>query len=112
VDALVVLGETLVTAEGEAPGESCEEAVGAGELGQPVDHEHRRGRLKGGIEDIRNYCETDVLNTYLIFLRFEFMRGRLDASDLAREFELVRSALAAMERPHLDEFLAAWPRSL
>jgi predicted PolB exonuclease-like 3'-5' exonuclease len=68
--------------------------------------------LKGGIEDIRNYCETDVLNTYLIFLRFEFMRGRLDASDLAREFELVRSALAAMERPHLDEFLAAWPRSL
>lgn len=67
--------------------------------------------LDGGIEDIRNYCETDVLNTYLIYLRFEFMRGSLDANDLAREFELVRSSLASMQRPHLDEFLAAWPKT-
>lgn len=66
--------------------------------------------LKGGIEDIRNYCETDVLNTYLIYLRFEFMRGSLDANDLEREFELVRRSLASMQRPHLDEFLAAWPK--
>jgi predicted PolB exonuclease-like 3'-5' exonuclease len=65
--------------------------------------------LNGGIEDIRHYCETDVLNTYLIYLRFEHMRGSLDASDVAREFELVRRSLASMQRPHLDEFLAAWP---
>jgi predicted PolB exonuclease-like 3'-5' exonuclease len=31
--------------------------------------------LAGGIREIRDYCETDVLNTWLIFLRFEFMRG-------------------------------------
>ena len=35
--------------------------------------------LDGGIEAIRDYCETDVLNTYLVYLRFEFMRGHLDA---------------------------------
>lgn len=64
--------------------------------------------LAGGIEDIRNYCETDVLNTYLVYLRFEYMRGRLDAADLEREFELVRSTLAATGKPHLDQFLAAW----
>jgi predicted PolB exonuclease-like 3'-5' exonuclease len=64
--------------------------------------------LAGGIEDIRNYCETDVLNTYLVYLRFEYMRGRLDATDLEREFGLVRSTLAAMGRPHLDAFVTAW----
>jgi predicted PolB exonuclease-like 3'-5' exonuclease len=67
--------------------------------------------LKGGIADIRNYCETDVLNTYLVYLRFEHMRGRLDDKDLLREFELVRTTLTNMQRPHLDEFLAAWPQS-
>lgn len=65
--------------------------------------------LRGGVEEIRNYCETDVLNTYLIYLRFEFMRGKLDATDLQREYELVRSTLSAANKPHLDEFQAAWP---
>lgn len=65
--------------------------------------------LGGGIDEIRNYCETDVLNTYLVYLRFEYMRGRLDAGGLEREFDLVRSTLKASAQPHLDEFLAAWP---
>lgn len=64
--------------------------------------------LDGGIDAIRNYCETDVLNTWLIYLRFEYMRGHLDAAGLEREFELVRSTLNASAQPHLDEFLAAW----
>jgi 3'-5' exonuclease len=64
--------------------------------------------LDGGIDDIRNYCETDVLNTYLIYLRFEYLRGKLDAADLEREFELVRTTIAAMNQPHLNEFAAAW----
>ncbi|NOX70981.1 MAG: 3'-5' exonuclease [Gammaproteobacteria bacterium] len=67
--------------------------------------------LDGGIEDIRNYCETDVLNTYLIYLRFEFMRGNIDAQDLERELDLVRSTLVAMNEPHLNEFAAAWAKS-
>ncbi len=65
--------------------------------------------LDGGIDDIRNYCESDVLNTYLIYLRFEFMRGNLDEKDIEREYQLVRSALASMNQPHLNEFAAAWP---
>ena len=65
--------------------------------------------LEGGIADIRDYCETDVLNTWLVFLRFEYMRGNLDDKDLEREYALVRETLAGLERPHLDEFLAAWP---
>ncbi|MEJ2256001.1 MAG: 3'-5' exonuclease [Woeseiaceae bacterium] len=62
----------------------------------------------GAIGEIRNYCETDVLNTWLVFLRFEYMRGNVDDAGLQREFELVRETLAEMDRPHLNEFLAAW----
>jgi predicted PolB exonuclease-like 3'-5' exonuclease len=67
--------------------------------------------LEGGIKEIRDYCETDVLNTWLVYLRFEYMRGHLDDKDLQREFALVRSTLSGMDLPHLNEFLAAWPES-
>ena len=65
--------------------------------------------LEGGIREIRDYCETDVLNTWLVYLRFEFMRGNLDEADLQREFALVRKTLMELDKPHLNEFLAAWP---
>lgn len=65
--------------------------------------------LAGGIREIRDYCETDVLNTWLVYLRFEYMRGNLDDKALAREFALVRETLEAQGEAHLDEFLAAWP---
>ena len=68
--------------------------------------------LDGGIDDIRDYCESDVLNTYLVYLRFEYMRGNLDDAALEREFELVRTTLADMDRPHLNEFLAAWAAAM
>lgn len=64
---------------------------------------------EGGIGEIRDYCETDVLNTWLVFLRFEHMRGNLDDAGLKRELALVRSTLEGMDQPHLNEFLAAWP---
>jgi predicted PolB exonuclease-like 3'-5' exonuclease len=66
--------------------------------------------LEGGIDEIRNYCETDVLNTHLVYLRFEFMRGNLDEKGLQRELELVRSTITKMDQPHLNEFAAAWPK--
>jgi len=63
---------------------------------------------EGGIKEIRDYCETDVLNTWLVFLRFEFMRGNLDEKDLEREYALVRTTLSKMDQPHLNDFLSAW----
>ncbi len=64
--------------------------------------------LAGGIVDIRNYCETDVLNTYLVFLRFELMRGKLSAAEYHAECLQLRDYLKAEAKPHFDEFLAAW----
>jgi predicted PolB exonuclease-like 3'-5' exonuclease len=64
--------------------------------------------LEGGIIDIRNYCETDVLNTYLIYLRFELMRGRLTPKAYESECHKVREVLGKEGKPHLEEFLQAW----
>ncbi|WP_246828344.1 3'-5' exonuclease [Ectothiorhodospira sp. PHS-1] len=64
--------------------------------------------LAGNIQGIRHYCETDVLNTYLVYLRFEHLRGRLSPEGLAREQTRLAEMLAAASQPHLHEFLAAW----
>jgi hypothetical protein len=37
--------------------------------------------LEGKIKDIADYCETDVVNTYRVWLRYELFRGKL--SDIA-----------------------------
>ncbi|MCW5624187.1 MAG: 3'-5' exonuclease [Burkholderiales bacterium] len=67
--------------------------------------------LAGGIDAIRNYCETDVVNTYLVFLRFQRMRGVLDLDGLAREEALVRETLTKLAGDHWREFLGAWKAS-
>jgi 3'-5' exonuclease len=64
--------------------------------------------LDGQIEQIRNYCETDVLNTFLIFLRFEMMRGNLLHEEYLAEVARVREMLKLQARPHFQEFLSAW----
>jgi len=62
----------------------------------------------GGIERIRAYCETDVVNTHLLWCRFERMRGHLDGEGLEREEAAVRIALAALPGEHWRQYLAAW----
>jgi hypothetical protein len=64
--------------------------------------------LASDLVGIRRYCETDVLNTYLIFLRFELMRGRLSPERHAEEIERVRTLLRESSEPHFAEYLRAW----
>jgi 3'-5' exonuclease len=64
--------------------------------------------LDGQIVAIRRYCETDVLNTYLIYLRFELMRGQLGRERYLEEVERVRMLLRMAEEPHFTEFLRVW----
>jgi predicted PolB exonuclease-like 3'-5' exonuclease len=63
----------------------------------------------GRITEIRDYCETDVVNTHLVYLRFQLMRGHLNPAEYAREIALVRDTLAASDAPHWRQFLEAWP---
>ena len=62
----------------------------------------------GDLAGIRNYCETDVLNTYLVYLRFELLRGRLTPGALEEECQRVRDTLSQEAKPHFNAFLAAW----
>ena len=50
--------------------------------------------LEGRIEDIRRYCETDVMNTYLLYCRYQLMRGGLTSEEHAQEVAMVRATLA------------------
>jgi predicted PolB exonuclease-like 3'-5' exonuclease len=64
----------------------------------------------GRIADVRAYCETDTLNTWLVYLRFQLMRGALDRAEYAAELALARATLGKLDAPHWREFLAAWPQ--
>jgi len=67
------------------------------------------GAYQGGrITEIRNYCETDVVNTYLIYLRFQLMRGVLTAAQHRAQCDVVRATLARSAEAHWREFLSKW----
>lgn len=67
--------------------------------------------MDGRLEDIRRYCETDVMNTYLMYCRFQKMRGGLLEEEYAQEIDFVKSTLGELSatEPHWQEYLAAWP---
>lgn len=62
----------------------------------------------GKLEEIRNYCETDVANTHLVYLRFQLMRGHLTQAAYDAEIQLVRDTLSGYTAPHWKEFMSAW----
>jgi predicted PolB exonuclease-like 3'-5' exonuclease len=62
----------------------------------------------GQADAVRAYCETDVVNTWLVYCRFRFLRGELDATAYQAEVDLVRDTLAASDAAHWKEYLAAW----
>jgi len=66
--------------------------------------------LDGKIQEIRDYCETDVLNTYLVYLSFEFMRGNLTENELNDEYAIVCESLESEKKDHFDEFLSVWKK--
>jgi predicted PolB exonuclease-like 3'-5' exonuclease len=78
-----------------------------GKLGMDGSQVHAAWQ-RGEIEAIRNYCETDVANTYLLFLRFQLIRGVFNADAYAAELALFRAFLAAQDAPHWKEFSVAW----
>ncbi|MGB8868387.1 MAG: hypothetical protein WA265_01645 [Rhodomicrobium sp.] len=67
---------------------------------------HRYFR-EGKIKEIADYCETDVVNTYRVWLRYELFRGRLGQSDYeASERGLAEFAQAReTTKPHLREMI-------
>lgn len=77
-----------------------------GMSGGKVFDAFQEGNLKG----IRDYCETDVLNTWLVYLRFQLMRGELDPTGYDQELTLLQDYLKAEGHPHFLSFLEAWQK--
>ena len=61
----------------------------------------------GEIKKIRDYCETDALNTYLVYLHWQHVKGQLTADTLKKEYDLVKQVLEQGEA-HFKEFLDNW----
>ncbi len=66
---------------------------------------------EGKLQEIRNYCESDVINTYLLYLIFQHHNGSITKDSLRKCKEDLRDFLAnkaAKEALHFAEFLQAW----
>jgi predicted PolB exonuclease-like 3'-5' exonuclease len=72
-----------------------------GMSGGDVEKYYREGRIR----EISDYCETDVVNTYRVWLRYELFRGRLtEATSQASEANLVEFiGLRSNTKPHLAD---------
>ena len=64
--------------------------------------------LEGRVEDIRNYCEHDVLNTYLIFIHYQAMIGKITNEELSSRIHSLKQLLSNREKQHFQLFLSAW----
>ncbi|MDB5750909.1 MAG: 3-5 exonuclease [Ramlibacter sp.] len=64
----------------------------------------------GKLEDIRRYCETDVMNTYLLYCRFQKMRCGFTEAEYEQEIGYVKQTIGELAplEPHWQEYLAAW----
>jgi len=77
--------------------------------GEDVEYLYRQGRLK----EINQYCVTDVLQTFLLFLRVELLRGKLDkpayeAAVAATREDLQQRASNAGADNFILDFLHRW----
>ncbi|MDO4433902.1 MAG: 3'-5' exonuclease [Alysiella sp.] len=67
---------------------------------------------EGKIHEIRDYCETDAANTYLLFQRFRLMNGALSHEEYETEIEklheYLQSIVEAEDTQHWAEFLDTW----
>lgn len=60
----------------------------------------------GQIKSIRDYCETDVLNTYCVYLRFELIRGVINQEEYQQKIMQLKEYLhTEQDKQHLQEFL-------
>ncbi|MDD9816811.1 MAG: 3'-5' exonuclease [Gammaproteobacteria bacterium] len=78
-----------------------------GKYGLQGDEIWRR-YLEGDMDAIRQYCEIDALLTYLIYLRYDLMRGLLSDRRYEEEIKRVRKLLKESDGEHLRRFRENW----
>ena len=64
----------------------------------------------GKLKEIDDYCETDVLNTYLIYLRYMLFTGKINKKDFLNMNKDLINFLVNEKQNHFDEFLSEWEK--
>jgi len=89
-----------------------EGAVALGLPGKIGGHgsEVRHMVAAGDIAGVRAYCESDVLNLFVMYVRWALITGRTDAAGHNGALQSMIDYLSAERatRPHLGEFLDQW----
>ena len=62
----------------------------------------------GRLDEIRSYCETDVMNTWMVYCRFQVMRGVLAPAAFEAEVALAKALLSSLPGAHWRQYLDAW----
>lgn len=59
--------------------------------------------LEGRIKEVADYCETDIVNTYRVWLRHELFRGKLTPIEFQYSEQTLREFIKARinVKPHL-----------
>lgn len=63
---------------------------------------------RGELDSIRDYCETDVINTYLVYLRLMQHQGRLTTDGYNSCIEGVLAYLKESGKQHFAHFISEW----
>ena len=65
---------------------------------------------QGQLQEIRDYCETDAANTYLMFIRFQLLRGVYNPQEYQAEIDRLYHHLNAQPQEHWQQFCQMWQR--
>ncbi len=63
------------------------------------------------LQDIRNYCETDVINTYLVYLRYALHTGKLNINNYNRAIDDIALFLSSSSENHFVEYYQQWGKA-
>ena len=64
--------------------------------------------LAGDLAGIRDYCEADTANTYLLYLRYRLLRGVFSKELHEKEVQILKKYLKEQNKLHWREFLKLW----
>ena len=65
---------------------------------------------QGQLQEIRDYCETDAANTYLMYMRFQLLRGVYNPQEYQAEIDRLYHHLNAQPQEHWQQFCQMWQR--
>ena len=65
---------------------------------------------QGQLQEVRDYCETDAANTYLMFMRFQLLRGVYNPQEYQAEIDRLYHHLNAQPQEHWQQFCQMWQR--